>query len=61
VLPKALGSTVAIIGNIYGKGSCCRIGFLTFLKFFLKCKEGNPCREAASNALIIKSEDATHR
>jgi len=24
---------------------------MTFLKFSLKCREGNPCREAASNAL----------
>jgi hypothetical protein len=24
---------------------------LTFLKFSLKCKKENPCREAASNAL----------
>jgi len=25
--------------------------FMTFLKFSLKCREGNSCREAASNAL----------
>jgi hypothetical protein len=34
-----------------GKGSCCGVVFMTFLKFSLKCREGNSCREAASNAL----------
>jgi hypothetical protein len=34
-----------------GKGSCCSIDFMTFLKFSLKCREENPCREAARNAL----------
>jgi hypothetical protein len=38
-------------GNGKGKGSCCGVVFMTFLKFSLKCREGNPCREAASNAL----------
>jgi hypothetical protein len=46
-----LGRTVHFPGNEKGKGSCCGVDFMTFLKFSLKCREGNPCREAASNAL----------
>jgi hypothetical protein len=49
VLPNALGRTVHFTGNGKGKGSCCGVVFMTFLKFFLKCREWNPCREAASN------------
>jgi hypothetical protein len=51
VVPNALGRTVHFPGNGKGKGSCCGVVFMTFLKFSLKCREGNPCREAASNAL----------
>jgi hypothetical protein len=50
VLPNALGRTVHFPGNGKGKGSCCGVVFMTFLKFFLKCREENLCREAASNA-----------
>jgi hypothetical protein len=39
---------------VKGKGSYCGEDFLTFLNFSLKCREGNPCREAASNALTTK-------
>jgi hypothetical protein len=46
-----LGITVHFPGNEKGKGSCCGVDFMIFLKFSLKCREGNPCREAASNAL----------
>jgi hypothetical protein len=48
-----LGRTVHFLGNGKGKGSCCDVVFMTFLKFSLKCREGNPCREAASNALSL--------
>jgi hypothetical protein len=46
-----LGTTVHFPGNEKGKGSCCGVDFMIFFKFSLKCREGNPCREAASNAL----------
>jgi hypothetical protein len=46
-----LGRTVHFPGNGKGKESCCGVDFMTFLKFFLKCREGNPYRKAASNAL----------
>jgi len=45
-----LPTTEHFPGNGKGKGSCCGVVFMTFLKFFLKCREENLCREAASNA-----------
>jgi len=60
VLPNELGRTVHFPGNGKGKGSCCGVVFMTFLKFFLKCREGNPCREVASNALSVLGGIKSH-
>jgi hypothetical protein len=49
IIPISLLIIVHFSGNGKGKGSCCGVVFMTFLKFFLKC------REAASNALSVQN------